>query len=582
MLLCRESPTMQPMNGIQAFLELLAGFGVRHIFGNPGTTEMPLNDALVADRRFQYILGLQEVPVMAMADGYAMASGQLGVVNLHISCGLGNAMGMLYNAYREGTPLLVTAGQQDRRLMFEEPILYGQMVEVTRPWTKWSCEVQRVQDLPAAVRRAAQAALTPPTGPVFLSLPIDVQMEAVGQAASLPDLDLAPIKLPDTRTRAPREALRRAAELLVDARNPAILAGSRVTERDAVQQLVNLAEKLGAPVITESGTTHGRLAFPSDHPLNGQGLPLWSPEVRERLAEYDVLLVVGMDLLRQYIYFEPSRPIPEHIKLVQIDEDPWQIGKNYAVEVGLVGDTRQVLEELDYDLSELATKAQLVRVKERTAHHVALHGAAREALRQKIESQRDLRPMTPLTLMGSLAKVLPPDVAVIEEAVTTTNTTFERLGALKNTTGYFGHRGWALGWGLGVSIGVKLAWPERPVLALLGEGAAAYGVQGLWSAAKYKVPVVFVICNNAQYQILKLCGKSLSLDQAEQERFEGCDLVEPELDYLSLARGFGVEAHRITEPDELADRVSAAFRGDKPVLFDVPIARKLQPRLQYG
>ena len=184
--------------GIQAFLDLLAEFGVRHIFGNPGTTEMPLNDALVGDRRFQYILGLQEVPVMAMADGYAMASRRLGVVNLHISCGLGNAMGMLYNAFREGTPLLVTAGQQDRRLMFEEPILWGQMVEVARPWTKWACEVQRVQDLPVAVRRAVQTALTPPTGPVFLSLPIDVQMEALAA-----DSDMSPIRLPDSRTFGP-------------------------------------------------------------------------------------------------------------------------------------------------------------------------------------------------------------------------------------------------------------------------------------------------------------------------------------------------------------------------------------------
>src|SRR5215204_6199608 len=142
--------------GIDVFLDLLAGFGVRHIFGNPGTTEMPLNDALVTDRRFQYILGLQEVPVMAMADGYAMASGQLGVVNLHISCGLGNAMGMLYNAYREGTPLLVTAGQQDRRLKLEEPILWGEMTAVAKPWTKWSVEVDRVEDVPIALRRAVQ------------------------------------------------------------------------------------------------------------------------------------------------------------------------------------------------------------------------------------------------------------------------------------------------------------------------------------------------------------------------------------------------------------------------------------------
>jgi benzoylformate decarboxylase len=569
--------------GIHCFLDLLAGYGVRHIFGNPGTTEMPLNDALVTDRRFQYVLGLQEVPVMAMADGYAMASGQLGVVNLHISCGLGNAMGMLYNAYREGTPLLVTAGQQDRRLMFEEPILWGQMVEVTRPWTKWSCEVQRVQDLPQAVRRAVQAALTPPTGPVFLSLPVDVQMEVMGEGCSQTDFKAGQRPAPrlDSRVRPPVEAIRRAAEVLAAAKNPAILAGSRVTERDAMGELVAVAEALGAPVITESGTTHGRLAFPSDHPLNGQGLPLWSPEVRKRLDEYDVLLVVGMDLLRQYIYFEPSRAIPEHLRLVHIDEDPWQIGKNYPVEVGVLGDTREALRELKTNL-ESSGKLDGTVVKERTARHVAKHEAARAGLKKLIVEHRGFRPMTPLGLMGALAEILPPDVAVIEEAVTTTNTTFERLGVLKNTTGYFGHRGWALGWGLGVALGAKLAWPDRPVLALLGEGAAAYGMQGLWSAARYKIPVVFVICNNAQYQILKLCSRSLNLPEAEQKRFEGVDLVGPELDYLSLAKGFGVEAQRITEPAELAERVEAALRGDKPVLFDVPIARELAPKLQYG
>jgi benzoylformate decarboxylase len=568
--------------GIHAMLDLLAGFGVRHIFGNPGTTEMPLNDALVGDKRFQYVLGLQEVPVMAMADGYAMASRSLGVVNLHISCGLGNAMGMLYNAYREGTPLLVTAGQQDRRLMFEEPILYGQMVEVARPWTKWACEVQRVQDLPSAIRRAVQTALTPPTGPVFLSLPVDVQMEVSD------GLDLSPIRLPDHRVRPPHDAIERAAEVLVTAKNPAILAGSRVTERGAMQELVNLAEQLGAPVITESGTTHGRLAFPADHALNAGGLPLWSPEIRKRLNEFDALLIVGMDVFRQYIYAEPARPIPEHIKLVQIDEDPWQIGKNYPAEVGLIGNTKAALVELDFEIEQRLTARQPHTAElraerdRRIERHVTAHSQARKKFQAQVDSQRDIRPLTPLGLMGTLAKILPPDVAVIEEAVTTTNTTFERLRVLKNTTGYFGHRGWALGWGLGVSIGVKLAWPDRPVLALLGEGAAAYGIQGLWSAAKYRVPVVFVICNNAQYQILKICGQQLNLPAAEAERFEGVDLTGPELDYLSLARGFGVEAHRVTEPDELADRVQAAWKGDKPVLLDVPISRELQTRLQYG
>ncbi len=565
-----------PISGIQAFLEILADFRVRYIFGNPGTSELPLNDALVGDDRFQYILSLQEVPVMSMADGFSMASRTLGVVSLHISCGLGNAMGMLYNAYREGTPLLVTAGQQDRRLQFEEPILGGDMVSVARPWTKWAVEVKRVEDLPVALRRAAQTALTPPTGPVFMSLPMDVQME-ISDA-----LDLSPIQLPDPRVRPPREALLRAAELLRSAKNPGILAGSRVTETDAMQELVAVAELLGAPVMTESGTTHGRLAFPADHPLNGQGLPLWSPEVRERLQDFDVLLVVGMDLLRQYVYHEPSRAIPEHIRLVHIDEDPWQLGKNFPVEVGVIGHTKIALDELWQELRDSITSDQAAAIAERAAKHIAAHEATRAALRQQIEAQRDLRPLTPLGLMGALSRILPDDVAVIEEAVTTTNTTFERLGVLKNTTGYFGHRGWGLGWGLGCTLGAKLAWPDRPVLGLLGEGAAMYGIQGLWSAARYNIPVTFVICNNACYQILKIGAKGIQLPNALDGRFEGLDIRTPEIDYVSLAKSLGVEAHRISEPDELSERVSESLRENKLQLFDVPIARETPGRLNYG
>jgi benzoylformate decarboxylase len=564
------------INGIQAFLELLAGFEVRFLFGNPGTTELPLNDALAADPRFQYILGLQEVPVMAMADGYSMASGGVGVVNLHTCCGLGNAMGMLYNAYREGTPLLVTAGQQDRRLMFEEPILTGEMTAVARPWTKWAHEVTRVADLPTAVRRAVQCALTPPRGPVFLSLPLDVQLELAA------DLDLSPIRLPDATVRAPSEALRQAVAALRSARRPGILAGSRITETGSMAELVRVAELLGAPVMSESGTTHGRLAFPSDHPLNGQGLPLWSPEVRARLAEFDVLLVAGMDLLRQYVYHEPSRPIPEHVRLVHLDEDPWQLGKNYPLEVGLLGSTKAGLRELGELLEQSLTPAERAAALERRAYWTDRHLADRRRLEQQIVDEALQRPLSPLTLMSTLARVLPDSVAVVEEAVTATGTTFERLGALKNTTGYFGHRGWALGWGLGCAIGVKLAWPDRPVLALLGEGATMYGVAGLWSAAHYRVPVTFVICNNAQYQILKIGAQGLRLPQALRGQFTGLDLSQPEVDLVGLARALGIRAERISEPDLLADVVHQSWRDEQPLLIDVPIQRGTPTRLNYG
>src|SRR4029079_3303535 len=189
--------------------------------------------------------------------------------------------------------------------------------------------------------------------------PSGMPVAAIGRTGETPILRL------DTRIRPPIGAIHKAAELLAAAKNPAIISGSRVTERGAMAELVAVAEALGAPVITESGTTHGRLAFPSDHPLNGQGLPLWSPEVRKRLEEYDVLLVVGMDLLRQYIYFEPSRPIPEHIKLVQIDENPWQIGKNYAVEVGLIGDTKASLSELQELLQARISPSQAAAIRER-------------------------------------------------------------------------------------------------------------------------------------------------------------------------------------------------------------------------
>jgi benzoylformate decarboxylase len=353
--------------GIDIFLELLASAGVRYVFGNPGTTELPLSDALVDHPSIKYLLGLQEVPVMAMADGFAMASGTPGVVNLHISCGLGNAMGMLYNAFREGTPLIVTAGQTDRRLKFEEPILWGDMVGVVRPWTKWAVEVDRVADIPAAVRRAVQIALSPPTGPVFLSLPLDVQMEPVDRGS----LDMTPPRVPDRRVRPPLDALRRAVEVLLCAKNPAILAGSRVTEARAVSELVAVAERLGVSVIAESGTTHGRLPFPCDHPLAAVGLPLWSPEVSERLKQYDALLVVGMDLLRQYVYHEPARAVPEHIRLVHLDENPYQIGKNYPVEVGLVGDTKSGLAELNQLLAERMTESQRQAAASRAANLAA-------------------------------------------------------------------------------------------------------------------------------------------------------------------------------------------------------------------
>jgi benzoylformate decarboxylase len=557
---------MARTTGARAILHLLAEAGIPYLFGNPGTTELPLMDAVAEQSRIRYILGLHETPIMAVADGFAMASRQVGVVNLHASCGLGNAMGMLYNAHREGTPLLVTAGQSDRRIRFEEPILWSDMTAVARPWTKWSAEIDRVEDVPAAIRRAVQCAITPPTGPVFLSLPMDVQMAEA-------DLDLTPPRVLDHRVRPPVEAIRRAAELLLAAENPAILAGSRVAEAGGTAELVALAERLGAPVYSENATSHGRLPFPTGHSLYAQQLPLWAPDIRKLLADHDVLVVVGMDLLRMYVHHDPPQAMPPTAKLVHLDESAWQIGKNYPVEVGVLGDVRMSMAELADQFSTATASAPIAdRVRERAARHAARHAAARDALRRQAESEHSRTPLTAAAFMDAVGRVLPANIAVVEEAVTTTEHRLERLGHLENTDGYFAHRGWALGWGMGCAVGVKLAWPDRPTLALIGDGAAMYGLQALWTAARYQVPVTFVLCNNGQYRILKDGARMLGLPAAVGGKYEGMDLAAPAIDFVALARALGVEAVRADGFQAVTDLVSQSLAGDGPRLIEVPIA----------
>jgi benzoylformate decarboxylase len=554
------------MTGVEAFLEILAGAGVSHLFGNPGTTELPLNDAVGRDPRFRYVFGLHEIPVTAAADGYALASRKIGVVNLHTACGLGNAMGMIYNAHCAGSPLLITAGQQDTRLLFDEPVITGPLVEMARPLVKWAAEVHRVEDLPNATRRAIQMALTPPTGPVFLSLPIDVQMAVAA------GLDTSPPWLPDRRVRPAVEPLQQAAQFLANAKNPVILAGSRVTVSGGVAELVSLAEALGAHVFNESAAAHGRLPFPTGHPLYRGPLPLWSEEVRKLLAPYDVALVVGMNLLRLYIVTDPARPIPESMKLVQFDVDPAQVGKNFPVEVGFIGDLKEGLAELAVEVEARLTEPQRSTVRERLRLAASQREASQASFRAKIEQQASSRPMTSRTLMAALARVLPRDVAIVQEAPTSHHNVLEKLGAIPDPAGYFAHRGWALGWGVGCALGVKLAWPGRPVLALIGDGAAMYGIQGLWTAARHNLPVTFVVCNNARYKILQVCGDVLKLDRIADASAPGLVLDSPAIDFVGLAAALGVEAHNVSEPEDLSAKVQSALAGSRPVLFNVPIA----------
>ena len=412
------------------------------------------------------------------------------------------------------------------------------MVGVARPWTKWAVEVNRVQDLPSAIRRAMQSGAHAADRS---GVPLAPDRRADGNRRARPHAGQA--------ARSSHPAARRGAAAgrsnVGTGNNPAILVGSRVVEADAVGELVAVAERLGAPVISESGTTHGRLSFPPIIRFMARVFRSGRPRCASGWTSSTCLLVVGMDLLRQYVYHEPSRAIPEHIRLVHLDDDPWQTrqelpgrsGRGRRPEVGAGRVGRSSMGTLDVR-SSAKPRQPALPVGRRVHADERGEGAKPRRPRCAIRATHDA-----VGLMASLARVLPPRRGRVEEAVTTTNTTFERLGVLKNTNGYFGHRGWALGWGLGCAIGVKLAWPDRPVLALLGEGAAMYGIQGLWTAARYRLPVTFVICNNAQYQILESPARiSWGLPAARSGQFVGIDLVEPEMDFVALAKSLGVEA----------------------------------------
>ena len=365
------------MSGKRAFLDLLKQEGVEIMFGNPGTTELPLMDAFATENEIRYMLGLQEAAVMAMADGYAQASGKLAVVNLHVTPGLGNAMGMLYDAQKAGSPILVTAGQHEQSFTATEPILWADLPTIARPLVKWSSEVHRLADLPRLVHRAAKTALAPPTGPVFLSLPGDILRADA-------DIDLlAPTRIAP-RTRGDRAAVEAAAELLANAKRPVIMAGDAVAQSRAHAELVELAELLGAPVYTEF--VPNTASFPTSHPLFRGSMVRLAPDVRKVLDQYDVLFSVGADLFTLSLPSDVD-PMPPGIKLIHLDIDPWEIGKNYPPKVAILGDPKATLPDLTAAVRERMTSGARGAARDRLKSASDAIAAEREALKAKARAQ---------------------------------------------------------------------------------------------------------------------------------------------------------------------------------------------------
>jgi benzoylformate decarboxylase len=554
------------MTGNRVFLDLLKQEGVDIVFGNPGTTELPLMDAFATENELRYLLGLQEAAVMAMADGYAQASGRLTVVNLHVAPGLGNAMGMLYDAQKAGSPILVTAGQHEQSFTATEPILWADLPTMARPLVKWSSEVQRLADLPRLIHRAAKTALAPPTGPVFLSIPGDILRASE-------DIDLLAPSRVAPRIRGDRDAIEAAARLLAGAKRPVIMAGDAVAQSRAHAELIELAELIGAPVYTEF--VPNTASFPSSHPLFRGAMVRLAPEVRKILEQYDVLFSVGGDLFTLSLPSDVD-PMPAEITLIHLDLDPWELGKNYPPAAAILADPKATLPDITAAVRDRMSSGARAAARERFDRASKAIAAEREVLKGKARGLTEVQPVQPLALLAAIADALPKDAVVIEEALSS-GPGIRQLIRSDDPQSFFGLRGGGIGWGLPAAIGVKLALPDRPVVALIGDGSAMYTCQALWTAARYRIDVAFVILNNSSYRILKQRLHGLRGLAEQADIYVGMELTDPNIDFVGLARSLGIKAERAKSVADATDLLSKALNGAGPMLIDVELDRAFKP-----
>ena len=544
--------------GRDVLLEVLSSEGVRHCFGNPGTTELPFVDELAGRPEPHYVLALQENVAVGMADGYAQASGRPSFVNLHTAAGLGGGLGNLTNALANHTPMVVTAGQQDRRHLHFEPILSGDLVGLAGAASKWQHEVRHLGELAPILRRAFLAASEPPAGPVFVSIPMDV-LEETG------DVDVP------SRSRVERGAvaagLDELAGLLAGTapERLAIVVGDGVAAGGAVPEAVALAEALGARVF--GAPLHSNLDFPMNHPLWSGMLGFAASAIAGMLSPFERVFVIGAKAFLVYPW-SPGPPLPASAELLHLDADAGEVGRHLPTRFGTVGDIG----------ASLAALLPLVADRVDTARARAALDAARaqsEGTGARFDAMAAERagdvPMHPMAATNALLAGLPAGGVVVDEAITTGFHLRILLRSEAPGTYYF-CRGGGLGWGVPAALGVKLARPDVPVLCIAGDGSAMYSIQALWTAAHDGIPVVVAVVNNRQYAILKTSLAGSGGRSAKTGSFVAMDLDEPPVDYVGLARAMGVDATLVEKPADVTDATRAAFESGRPTLLELPIA----------
>ena len=548
---------MNRITGRSAFLALLRDEGITHLFGNPGTTELPIMHALKEHPDLTYVMAMQESLVVAIADGFSRASGRLVACNVHVAPGLGNAMGSLYNAHFTGTPMILTAGQQEQGHGLMEPLLYGPLVPMAEPLVKWAVEVTRLEDLPRIVRRAAKIATTPPTGPVFISLPGDILNSEAG-------IELGRSTRVDTRVKPSDEALQALAQRILKAERPVIIAGDEIVKSDALREAAMLAETLGCPAYQQSAPYGAQ--FLSESPCFMGALTRLQKQVREVLAPYDLMIVLGADPLRMSVHSDVD-PLPAGMPILQVGLVEWDLAKNYGAEIALKADVKETLRVLIPALKAAGGAALEARARQGIAALASKNWSARRAtLVEEISKNKDRSPIDPDWLALTVIDAMPDNGILVDEGLTSSRY-INALRPHRDRYGYHALASGGIGWGLPASVGVSLANPDRPVVCFSGDGSAMYSIQALWTAAHHRLPLTVVIVNNGGYRIIKQRLLAFHGD----DHYVGMDFVDPKVDFTGMAKALGLEAMLISAASELKPKLSSAFNSPGPKLIEVMV-----------
>ncbi len=549
---------MARMTGKRAFLEMLRAEGVKYIFGNPGTSEGAIMSSLPAFPDIEYVLATQEGVAMGMADGYACAAGEPSFVNLHIETGLANGISLLHHAMDGGTPLVLTSGNKDVRKLAEGR---ADLVEMARQFTKWSAEITHPEQVPSVLRRAFNEAKTPPTGPVYVA----VAANAFDDEA---DVEILPSSRHHYRAAADPEAVQAAADLLSSAANPVMLVGDRLAQSGGTDVAVRLAELLGAGVYT---TSYARMNFPSGHPQFLGRINAALPASRELLSSSDVVLAVGTDVFSGFFYFS-GQSLSAKTKLIHLDSSHRAVGRSEPTDLGIIADPNSGLVDI-YDAAAQNMSGSAQETALSRAESVAWQKEERRAAWEKrLKDRWDQRPMTAERMMTEAANALPPEAIIVDDSISSKDALH---GAFRfnQPDSIFGERAGAIGWGMGSTMGVKLAHPDRPVVGVVGDGSAMMTVQGLWTAAAANIPVIYLVCNNRSYRILKVnlnTYKNQIVHEETPDGYVGMDFPVP-LNIAGIASAIGVYGRTIEDPSEIGPALRQALDSGKPAVLDVVI-----------